>query len=171
MTPHQRLDQLFAASVDSAICNAMQVVIENIYGFDNLLSRRKEIPSDRWVIHNVLGVSGFFEVEGYSYFWGARLDHLGYAESLELIGFPILAGIVRNSYRLIPPDYLGDWDAVEAHTDSEAARAKAGELMDAKFITENADICGKTARYIRERRYDYLDLLSELENELGKSKL
>jgi hypothetical protein len=144
------------------LCNALAGVIEALYGFEALLRREKHIPHERWVIHCLWGCSGFFDCEGYSYFWGTKIDHLGFAEALDEIGLPILAEIIRDYVPLVPRHLLGDWDAVEAHSESAVARDEAADHMDAKLISEHPDIVGKTAAYARARRSSFVDLLDRL---------
>ena len=162
MTTLHDLNEFFAECNDSELCDALCVVIEEVYGFEALLQREEHIPLERWVIHCVGGCTGFFDCEGYSYFWGTNLDHLGFAEALDEVGFDILASIIRDYAALVPPDVLGNWDAVESHTDSERAREEAAYHMDEKFISEHPDFVGKTAQYARARRHSFVDLLDKL---------
>jgi hypothetical protein len=162
MTTTNDVDEFFAECNDFELCDALSVVIENVYGFDALLRREEHIPRERWVIHCVWGCTGFFDGEGYSYFWGTKVDHLGFAEALDGVGFDILAKIIRDYATLVPPDTLGDWDAVESHTDSEKAREEAAEHMDDMFISDHPDFVGKLAQYARARRHSFADLRDKL---------
>lgn len=165
MTSINDVNEFFADCTDFEICDHLSVVIENLYGFEVLQARAAHIPLERWVIHCIWGSSGFLDGEGYSYFWGSDLDHHGFAEALDEIGFNILAEIVRDSITLVPPAILGDWDAVESHTASEAAREEAAELMDEKLISDHPDFSGKLARYARDRRHTFADLLAGLKRQ------
>jgi hypothetical protein len=161
MTTHHELNEIFAECTDFELCSTLHSVIEDVYGFEALLQRKEHIPRERWVIHCVIANTGFFDCEGYSYFWGTNLDHRGFAEALDEIGFDILARIIRDYAELVPPEVLGKWDAVESHTDSEEAR-EAAEHMDDKFISEHPNFDEKTARYARARRHSFVDLLDKL---------
>jgi len=159
------VNEFFADCTDFELCDALSIVIENHYGFEALQKRAAHIPKERWVIHCIWGNSGFLDGEGYSYLWGSDLDHYGYADALEELGFDILAGIIRDSLALVPREMLGNWDAVESHTASETARDEAAELMDEKFISDHPDFEGKLGRYVRTRRESFADLLDALKRQ------
>ena len=167
---HHRLNEAFAAAVDFDLCSSLTTVFENRYSHERLLHRDKSIPKERWVIHTVLSCDGFFRCEGYSYFWGTSIDHIGYADALDEVGFPILASILRDYYSLVPEKCLGDWDAVESDHKSREQREVAAEHMDAKLITEAPNIVGRLAAYIRARRYSFLDCIDDIEQELERMK-
>ena len=158
----ERLNEFFADCTDFELCNVLSLGIEKKYGFDSLRHHQKHIPHERWVIHTVWSSTGFLECEGYATLWPADMDQLGFADAMEEIGFEILASIVRDSIALVPAKLLGNWDAIEAHTASEDARDEAAELMDEKLISDHPDINGKLARYARDRRETFLDLLDDL---------
>jgi len=170
MNPTSNLNDIFADCTDFEICDALAMTFEKVYGYDELVQHQKHIPHDRWVIHTIWGCTGLFEGEGYSYFWGSSIDHFGFADALEEIGDPILAKVLRESITLVPRNILGNWDAVEAHTKSEAAREEAAELMDDKFILENPDILGQLARYARVRRHSFADVLDQIIIEVGRHR-
>ena len=165
MTSPNEINDFFADCTDFELCDTLFVVIENTYGFDTLLEHAKHIPHERWVIHCLWGCMGFLDGEGYSYFWGSQLDHAGYAEALEEVGFDILANIIRDSIALVPPKILGDWDAVEAHTASETARDEAAEHMDEMFISDHPDYANDLGKYIRTRRQSFGDLLDAMKKQ------
>jgi len=165
MTTPDDVNEFFADCTDFDLCDAMQVVLENHYGFDALRHHAAHIPHERWVIHCVWANSGFLDGEGHSYFWGADLDQAGYADALEEIGFDILAEILRDSIAIVPPELLGDWDAVEAHSASETAREEAADLMDEKLISDHPDFTGKLGKYVRARRHNFVDLLDALKRQ------
>jgi hypothetical protein len=162
MTSNDQINEFFADCTDWELCNVLDLVIENFYGFDSLRHHQPHIPHERWVIHCVWSTSGFLDCEGYWYFWGTDLDQHGYADALEEIGFEILPGILRDSIALVPPEMLGDWDAMEAHKRSEDAREEDADLMDEKFISNHPDYTGKLARYARDRRFTFADIYDEL---------
>jgi hypothetical protein len=165
MTSPNDINDFFADCTDFDLCDALSVVLENHYGFDELLKRAAHIPHERWVIHNIWSNSGFLDGEGHSYFWGSQLDHRGYAEALEEIGFPIEASIIRDAIALVPPELLGDWNAVEDHTKSEKGRDEAAELMDEKLISDHPDFSRTLGRYVRDRRHSFADLLDALKRQ------
>lgn len=160
---HSRIDAVFANATDFEIMTAAQTAIEELYGFETILERDPRVPYDRWVAHTVAANSGFFDGEGYSYFWGTNCDHHGYAESLRVIGLPILATIIEESITMVPADILGDWDAVDEFFGGEDERIVAAETMDAKLISEDPDIDEKVSKYIRQHRYSYSDLVDAIE--------
>jgi hypothetical protein len=170
MTHRDRLNEVFASAVDFDLCDSLTTVIENRYSQERLLHRDKSIPNERWVIYTVLSYDGFFQCEGYSCFWGANIDHRGYADALDEVGLPILASILRDYYDLVPEKYLGDFDAVQSDRKSRRKRKIAAEHMDEKLITEAPDIVGKLAAYIRTRRYSFLDCIDDIEQELERQK-
>jgi hypothetical protein len=170
MTTLNEMDEFCADCNDFELCNTLALVIEEFYGFEALLRRERHIPYERWVIHNIWGNVGFFDCEGYSYFWGIDLDHLGYAEALDEIGFDILSRIIRDYIPLVSPEDLGNWDAVEAHIESEDARDEAADHMDDKLINDHPDFVGKTATYARAIRYSFTDLLDKLVPTLEKHR-
>ena len=165
MTSPNDVNDFFADCTDFELCDALSVVIETHYGFEKLLQRSPHIPHERWVIHCIWGCTGVLDGEGYSTFWGSQLDHAGYAEALDEIGFPILASIIRDAIALVPSKVLGNWDAVESHRRSEKARDEAAELMDEKFISDHPEIDRNLARYVRDRRHSFADLLDALKRQ------
>ena len=162
MTSPDQINEFFADCTDWELCNVFQVALENFYGFDSLRHHQPHIPHERWVIHCVWANSGFLDGEGYWYLWGSDLDQHGYADALEEIGFEILPGILREKIALVPPDMLGDWDAIARHKRSEDAREEAADLMDEKFISDHPDYTEKLARYARDRRFSFVDMFDEL---------
>jgi hypothetical protein len=156
------LDAIFADANDFELCDAMKAVIEDEYGFDALLERDSRIPQERWIIHTIWGNTGLFGCEGYSIFWGAQIDHAGFAEAMREIRFPILASIIEQAANLVPLAILGDSRAVDAQRESEDRRTQSADLMDAKLITERPDILGRLATYIRSRRASFLDLADDI---------
>ena len=165
MTSPDDLNDFFADSTDFELCSNLAVVIENCYSFEALRQHKPGIPHERWVIHGIWSSLGLLECEGYSTFWGSDLDHQGFADGLEEIGFEILASIIRDSIAIVPPEVLGNWDAVEAHSASEGDRDEAADLMDDKLISSHPDFTGKLARYARDRRHTFADLLDGLKKQ------
>ncbi len=62
----------------------------------------------------------------------------------------------------MPAELLGDWNAVESHTDSEEARDEAADHMDDKLINEHPNFDRKVAQHARARRHSFGDLLDKL---------
>ena len=58
------------------------------------------------------------------------------------------------------------WDALVEYFGGDEGFAEAVDLYDAKFINENPDIKGNLASFIRLNRYDYCDLVNNLEEKL-----
>ena len=114
-------------------------------------------------MHTISANDGLFEGEGYSYFWGSNIDHKGFAESLKVIGLPILASVIEEAIAAVPNSLLGNWDAVDEFFGGEDQRIAAAETMDAKLITENPGITDKASKYVRLHRYSYLDLLDAID--------
>ena len=163
MNDNSRIDAVFARATDFEIVTAAHSAIEDCYGFETILERNPRVPFDRWVVHTVSANTGLFEGEGYSYFWGSNIDHKGFAESLKVIGRPILARVIEEAIAAVPSSLLGDWDAVDEFFGGEDQRIAAAETMDAKLITENPGITDKLSKYVRLHRYSYLDLLDAID--------
>ena len=163
-----RIDAVFAKATDFEIVTAAHSAIEEHYGFETILKRDPRVPYHRWVAHTVTANTGFFETNGYSYFWGTSCDHKGFAESLRVIGRPILATVVEEAIVMVPESLLGDWDAVDDFFGDEDERILAAETLDAKLITEDPDITGKTSKYIRLHRYSYSDLLDAIDKSIDE---
>ena len=163
-----RIDAVFAKATDFEIVTAAQTAIEAHYGFETILERDPRVPYDRWVVHTVSANTGFFETNGYSYFWGTNCDHKGFAESLRVIGRPILAAVVEEAIAMVPESLLGDWDAVDDFFGGEDQRIAAAETLDAKLITEDPGITDKTSKYIRLHRYSYSDLLDAIDKSIDE---
>ena len=161
-----RIDAVFAKATDFEIVTGSQSAIEDCYGFETILERDPQVPYDRWVVHTVAATAGFFECEGYSYFWGTNCDHKGFAESLRVIGLPILANVVEEAITMVPASLLRDWDAVDDFFGGEDERIVAAETLDAKLITEDPEIIDKTSKYIRLHRYSYSDLLDAIDKSI-----
>ena len=161
-----RIDAVFAKATDFEIVTAAHSAIEDHYGFETILERDPRVPYDRWVVHTISANTGFFETNGYSYFWGSNCDHKGLAESLRVIGRPILARVVEEAIVMVPGSLLGDWDAVDDFFGGEDERIVAAETMDAKLITEDPGIIDKTSKYIRLHRYSYSDLLDAIDKSI-----
>jgi len=170
MDASQKIDIVFADANDFEICSALTSAIEDHYGFDTLLKNNSSIPHDRWAIHSVLGNTGFFACEGYSRLWSTQTDHHGFAKALAEIGFPILSSLVEKAIGIVPSYILGDYDLVEAHTSSEAARDKASEHLDTKIIFENPNIQDRLASYIRIRRASYTDLVGTIDEHVQRGR-
>ena len=64
-------------------------------------------------VHTIWANCGLFEGDGYSYFWGSNIDHKGFAESLRVVGLPILGMIIEEAIPQVPGKLLGNWDAVD----------------------------------------------------------
>lgn len=163
-----RIDAVFAKATDFEIVTGAHSAIEDHYGFETILERDPRVPYDRWVVHTVSANSGFFECEGYSYFWGTNCDHKGFAESLRVIGLPILARVVEEAIAMVPEGLLGDWDAVDDLFGGEDERIAAAETLDAILITENPGIVDKASKYIRLHRYSYSDLLDAIDKSIDQ---
>jgi hypothetical protein len=163
MNDNSRIDAVFARATDFEIVGATHSVIENCYGFETILQRNPRVPFDRWVVHTISANTGLFEGDGYSYFWGSNIDHKGFAESLKVIGLPILASVIEEAIAAVPNNLLGNWDAVDDFFGGEDQRIAAAETMDAKLITENPGITDKASKYVRLHRYSYLDLLDAID--------
>ena len=163
MNDNARIDAVFARATDFEIVSATHSAIENCYGFETILQRNPRVPFDRWVVHTISANTGLFEGEGYSYFWGSNIDHKGFAESLKVIGLPILASVIEEAIAAVPNSLLGNWDAVDEFFGGEDQRIAAAETMDAKLITENPEITDKASKYVRLHRYSYLDLLDAID--------
>jgi hypothetical protein len=163
-----RIDAVFAKATDFEIVTAAHSAIEDHYGFETILARDPRVPYDRWVVHTISANTGFFETNGYSYFWGTNCDHKGLAESLRVIGRPILARVVEEAIAMVPESLLGDWDAVEEFLGDEDERIAAAETLDAKLITENPGNTDKTSKYVRLHRYSYSDLLAAIDKSIDK---
>lgn len=162
------IDAVFANATDFEIVTAAHSAIEDRYGFETIQKRDPRVPFDRWVAHTVVANTGFFEINGYSYFWGTNHDHQGFAESLRVIGRPILALVIEEAIAMVPANMLGDWDAVDDFFGGEAERIAAAETMDAKLITENPGITEKVSKYIRWHRYSYSDLLDAIDKSIAE---
>ena len=158
-----RIDAVFANATDFELVTGAHSAIEDLYGFETILARDPRVPYDRWVVHTVIANSGFFEAEGYSYFWGTNCDHKGFAESLRVIGLPIEARIVEEAIAMVPANILRDWDAVDDFFGGEDERITAAETLDAKLITEDPGINDKASKYLRLHRYSYSDLVDAIE--------
>lgn len=154
---------MFANATDFEIVTAAHSAIEDLYGFETILERDPSVPYDRWVVHTISANTGLFEGDGYSYFWGTNCDHKGFAESLRVIGLPILAMVVEEAITMVPSDILGDWDAVDDFFGGEDERIAAAETLDAKLIEEDPGITDKASKYVRLHRYSYSDLLDAIE--------
>jgi len=163
MHDNSGIDAVFARATDFEIVSATHSAIEKSYGFDTILQRNPRVPFDRWVVHTISANTGLFEGEGYSYFWGSNIDHKGFAESLKVIGRPILASVIEEAIAAVPNSLLGNWDAVNEFFGGEDQRIAAAETMDAKLITENPGITDKASKYVRLHRYSYLDLLDAID--------
>ena len=163
-----KIDAVFAMATDFEIATAAHSAIEDYYGFETILARDPRVPYDRWVVHTVSANTGFFETNGYSYFWGSNCDHKGFAESLRVIGRPILAMVIEEAIAMVPESFLGDWDAVDDFFGGEEARIEAADTMDAKLITEDPDITQKISKYIRLHRYRYSDLLGAIDKSIAE---
>ena len=163
MDDNARIDAVFARATDFEIVCAAHSAIEDCYGFETILKRDPRVPFDRWVVHTISANTGLFEGDGYCYFWGSNIDHKGFAESLKVIGRPILARVIEEAITAVPGNLLGDWDAVDEFFGGEEQRIAAAETMDAKLITENPGITDKTSKYVRLHRYSYLDLLEAMD--------
>jgi len=163
MNDNSRIDAVFARATDFEIVSATHSAIENCYGFETILQRDPSVPFDRWVVHTISANTGLFEGDGYSYFWGSNIDHKGFAESLRVIGRPILASVIEEAIAAVPGNLLGNWDAVDEFFGGEDQRIAAAETMDAKLITEDPGITDKASKYIRLHRYSYLDLLDAID--------
>ena len=163
MNDNSRIDAVFARATDFEIVTAAHSAIEDCYGFETILQRNPLVPFDRWVVHTISANDGLFEGEGYSYFWGSNIDHKGFAESLKVIGLPILASVIEEAIAAVPNSLLGNWDAVDEFFGGEDQRIAAAETMDAKLITENPGITDKASKYVRLHRYSYLDLLDAID--------
>lgn len=163
MNDNSRIDAVFARATDFEIVSATHSAIESCYGFESILERNPRVPFDRWVVHTISANTGLFEGDGYSYFWGSNIDHKGFAESLKVIGLPILASVIEEAIAAVPNNLLGNWDAVDDFFGGEDQRIAAAETMDAKLITENPGITDKASKYVRLHRYSYLDLLGAID--------
>ncbi len=97
-------------------------------------------------MHTISGNTGL-EGDGYSYFWGSNIDHKGFAESLKVIGLPILASVIEEAIAAVPNSLPGNWDAVDEFFGGEDQRIAAAETMDAKLITENPGTTDKASKY------------------------
>ena len=168
MNDNSRIDAVFACATDFEIVSATHSVIENYYGFESILQRNPHVPFDRWVVHTISANTGLFEGDGYSYFWGSSVDHKGFAESLKVIGLPILSRIIEEAITQVPSSMLGDWDAVDDFFGGEEERIVAADTMDAKLIIENPGITDKASKYVRSHRYSYLDLLEAIDLNITK---
>ena len=163
MNDNSRIDAVFARATDFEIVSATHSAIESCCGFESILERNPRVPFDRWVVHTISANTGLFEGDGYSYFWGSNIDHKGFAESLKVIGLPILASVIEEAIAAVPNNLLGNWDAVDDFFGGEDQRIAAAETMDAKLITENPGITDKASKYVRLHRYSYLDLLGAID--------
>lgn len=164
MSERAQIDAVFANATDFEIVTAAHLAIEAHYGFETILKRDPRVPYDRWIVHTVTANTGFFEVNGYSYFWGTNCDHPGFAESLKVIGRPILSKIIEEAIAQVPATILGDWDAVDDFFGGEDERIAAADTMDAKLITEDpGEIMEKTSKYVRLHRYSYSDLIDAID--------
>ena len=161
-----QIDKFFAACNDFELCEILTSVLEEYYGFENLKEQSEKIPIDRRLIHFLWGVYGIIEGDGYAAFWAMDCDHSSLVEALKLIRMHILADIAQKSLANIPPDKLGDWDALVEYFGGDEGFAEAVDLYDAKFINERPDITGNLASYIRLNRYSYCDLVNDLEEKL-----
>ena len=168
MNDNSKIDAVFARATDFEIVTAAHSAIEAYYGFETILQRDPRVPFDRWVVHTISATSGFFECEGYSYFWGSNIDHKGFAECLKVIGLPILSRVIEEAIASVPASLLGDWDAADDFFGGEDARIVAAETMDAKLITENPGITDKASKYVRLHRYSYIDLLGAIDADITK---
>jgi hypothetical protein len=92
--------------------------------------------------------------------------HKGFAESLKVIGCPILASVIEEAIVAVPSSLLGNWDAVDEFFGGEDQRIAAAETMDAKLITENPGITDEASKYVRLHRYSYLDLLDAIDRHI-----
>jgi hypothetical protein len=165
-TEHSRIDAVFAKATDFEIVTGAHSAIEEKYGFETILKRDPSVPYDRWIVHTVSANTGFFECEGYSYFWGTNCDHQGFAESLRVIGLPILAKVIEEAIAMVPSNLLGDWDAVDDFFGGEDERVAAAETMDGLLITDDPGITDKASKYVRLHRYSYLDLLGAIDKSI-----
>lgn len=170
MNPSGLIDAVFADANDFELCNALSSVIESHYGFNTLFEHHADVPHDRWVVHSVWGNTGFFACEGYSRLWGTETDQHGFAAALHEIGFPILGSVLEKALGIVPANILGKLDAVEAHRSTKTARKKAAEHLDAKLISENPDIQGRLASYIRSRRTSYADLIVLIDEQIRQMR-
>lgn len=168
MSERSKIDAVFANATDFEIVMAAQSAIEECYGFETILKRDTRVPYDRWVVHTVAANTGLFENEGYSYFWGTNCDHHGFAESLRVIGLPILSTIIEEAIAMVPAKILGDWDAVDDFFGGEDERIAAADTMDEKLINENPGITEKISKYVRLHRYSYFDLLDAIEKNINE---
>ena len=168
MNDNSRIDAVFARATDFEIVDATSSAIESCYGFETVLQRSPSVPFDRWVVHTIWANCGLFEGDGYSYFWGSNIDHKGFAESLRVVGLPILGMIIEEAIPQVPGKLLGNWDAVDDFFGGEDERIAAAETMDAKLITEDPGIAEKVSKYVRLHRYFYLDLLDAIDTHITR---
>jgi hypothetical protein len=168
LNDNSKIDAVFARATDFEIVTAAHSAIEDCYGFETILQRNPRVPYDRWVVHTIMANTGLFEGNGYSYFWGSSVDHKGFAESLKVIGLPILSRIIEEAITQVPSSMLGDWDAVDDFFGGEEERIVAADTMDAKLIIENPGITDKASKYVRSHRYSYLDLLEAIDLDITK---
>lgn len=163
MNNNNKIDSVFAGATDFEITSAAHSVFESVYGFYAIQKRSPIVPYDRWIVHTVIANTVFFEVNGYSYFWGTDHDHYGFAEALKVIGLPILADVLMAAIAKVPKDILGDWNKVNIFFGSYEKRLEAADNLDAKLITEHPDIVPKVSKFIRINREKYGDVIDDIE--------
>ncbi len=168
---NKKIDRVFAKATDFEISDAVCSAIEELYGYDTIQARSPNIPHDRWVVYTVFSNTGFFENNGYSYFWGTAIDHSGFAENLKEVGLPILSSVIFTAIKKVPQNKLGNWDAVDTFFGSYENRLEAANNMDEKLINENPNIIEKVSKYVRKHRYNYIDLIKKIENCINETRL
>ena len=164
MTSPNDTNDFFADCTDFDLCNALSVVIENHYDFDELLKRAPHIPHERWVIHIIWALMDCLMAKAIRTF-GVHNCTIAVIRSSRGNWVPIEASIIRDAIALVPPHLLGNWDAVEDHTKSEKARDKAAEHMDEMLISDHPDFSGNLGRYARDRHHSFADLLDALKRQ------
>ena len=161
-----QIDKCFAACNDYELCENLTRVIEEYYGYGNLEAQSENIPEKRRLIHFLWGAFSIIEGDGYTAFWAMDCDHIALVKALKLVQMHTLAEVAQESLENIPADKLGDWDALEEYFGGEEKFDKASEVYDNIFITDKPDIKGHLSAYLRLTRYNYVDLVDELETQL-----
>lgn len=165
----RQIDSDFAGVNDFTLCEILHGFLEDHYGFERIVWNDPPIPRERRVIHYIRSLTGFLEVNGFSYFWGVDIDHAFVAQAFDEIGDRHQAKNFRDALALITDSaVLGDYNMVNEFFGSSAIQEEIAEPFQQRLYAHDKDIQEKLAHYARRRRYMFADLYDELHKDFEK---
>ena len=154
------LDSWFASRTDNEMIEAITAIIEDRFEIDDLNFENEFIAREFQVVFLVWSMTGSIENGGMTNFWSFNIDHAFTITVFHEVGLNGMAQVLKNSLEVFPEKTpVGDLSQTIRFFGDLGSLEKAAEPHSMKFFSYSEQVESLLAKYIRDRRHLFADLL------------